>query len=279
MKTVKNIDTTQNTEDVEKNIANIKHKFIVISGKGGVGKTTVSVSLAYSLALKGYEVGLLDVDIHGPNVNKMVGLANEAITGDGIRMNPIKVLPNLKVVSTASIIDDPDTPIIWRGPLKMKLIRQFLADVNWGYLDYLIIDSPPGTGDEPLSVVQLINDLDGAIVVTTPQEVALLDARKSIQFAKKLGIPFIGIVENMSGLVCPHCSKNIDLFGTGGGKRAAIDMGVTFLGEIPMDPEVIKLCDKGKAFAAFEKNSVVAAGIIKVAEVIEKYVESQNAVL
>jgi ATP-binding protein involved in chromosome partitioning len=274
----KNNEIKQLSDEVEKNIANIKHKFIVISGKGGVGKTTVSVSLAYCLALKGYEVGLLDVDIHGPNVNKMVGLTNETITGDGIRMNPIKVLPNLKVISTASIIDNPDTPIIWRGPLKMKLIRQFLVDVNWGSLDYLIVDSPPGTGDEPLSAVQLINDLDGAIVVTTPQEVALLDARKSIQFAKQLGIPFIGIVENMSGLICPHCSKNIDLFGTGGGKRAATDMGVTFLGEIPMDPEVIKLCDKGKAFAVLEKNSVVSESIMKITEVIDKYIKSQNVV-
>jgi Mrp family chromosome partitioning ATPase len=277
--TEKNNEIKQLSDEVEKNIANIKHKFIVISGKGGVGKTTVSVCLAYSLALKGYEVGLLDVDIHGPNVNKMVGLTNETLIGDGIRMNPIKVLPNLKVISTASIIDNPDIPIIWRGPLKMKLIRQFLADVNWGSLDYLIVDSPPGTGDEPLSVVQLISDLDGAIVVTTPQEVALLDARKSIQFAKKLGIPFIGVVENMSGLICPHCKKNIDLFGKGGGKRAAKEMNVNFLGEIPMDLEVIKLCDKGKALAVLEKNSVVSESIMKITEVIDKYVKSQNVVL
>ena len=279
MVTEKNNEIKQLSDEVEKNIANIKHKFIVISGKGGVGKTTVSVCLAYSLALKGYEVGLLDVDIHGPNVNKMVGLTNETLIGDGIRMNPIKVLPNLKVISTASIIDNPDIPIIWRGPLKMKLIRQFLADVNWGSLDYLIVDSPPGTGDEPLSVVQLISDLDGAIVVTTPQEVALLDARKSIQFAKKLGIPFIGVVENMSGLICPHCKKNIDLFGKGGGKRAAKEMNVNFLGEIPMDLEVIKLCDKGKALAVLEKNSVVSESIMKITEVIDKYVKSQNVVL
>ena len=271
-------ENKQLSEDVEKNIANIKHKFIVISGKGGVGKTTVSVSLAYCLALRGYEVGLLDVDIHGPNVNKMVGLENEALTGDGLRINPIKVLHNLKVISTASIIEDPDAPIIWRGPLKMKLIRQFLTDVNWGYLDYLIVDSPPGTGDEPLSVVQLINDLDGAIIVTTPQEVALLDVRKSIQFAKKLNIPFIGLIENMSSLVCPHCKKDIDLFGTGGGKKAAKDMRISFLGEIPMDPEVIKLCDKGKVLAALEKNSVVSESIIRITEVIEKYVKSQNIV-
>ena len=278
MVTKEKIENKQLPEDIEKNIANIKHKFIVISGKGGVGKTTVSVSLAYSLALKGYEVGLLDVDIHGPNVNKMVGLGNETLTGDGVRINPIKVLDNLKVMSTASIIDDPDSPIIWRGPLKMKLIKQFLTDVNWGSLDYLIVDSPPGTGDEPLSIVQLINDLDGAIVVTTPQEVAILDARKSIQFAKKLNIPFIGVIENMSGLVCPYCNKNIDLFGKGGGKRAAKDMDANFLGEIPMDPEVIKLCDKGKVLKALEKDSIVSESLIKITEVIDRFVKSQNIV-
>jgi ATP-binding protein involved in chromosome partitioning len=274
---INNKDTgiTEIADEVGKNIASIKHKFIVISGKGGVGKTTVSVSLAYSLALKGHKVGLLDVDIHGPNVNKMMGLEKTAINGDGARINPINVLPNLKVISTASIIDDPDKPIIWRGPLKMKLIRQFLSDVNWGELDYLIIDSPPGTGDEPLSVVQLINDLDGAIVVTTPQEVALLDARKTIQFAKQLNIPFIGLVENMSGLVCPHCKKNIDLYGTGRAKKAAIEMGVTFLGEIPMVPEVIKACDRGKALEILDKDSAVLAGITGVADAVEKYKKSK----
>lgn len=276
MASVKDTEGKQLSEDVGKNIAGVKHKFIVMSGKGGVGKTTVSVSLAYALALKGYNVGLLDVDIHGPNVNKMVGLENKPLTGDGIKINPIKVLDNLEVISTASILDSPDTPVIWRGPLKMKLINQFLADVNWGSLDYLIIDSPPGTGDEPLSVIQLIEDLDGAIIVTTPQEVALLDARKSIQFARKLNVPFIGLVENMSGLICPHCNKKIDLFGKGGGRKAAKEMGVNFLGEVPMDPDVIKLCDMGKIFKAFEKNTPVSVSIIKLAEIIEKYIRSRN---
>jgi len=274
--TERNLETKQMSEDTERNIANIKHKFIVISGKGGVGKTTLAVTLAYSLALKGYNVGLLDVDIHGPNVNKMVGLENERLTGDGTRLNPIKVLHNLKVVSTASIIEDPDTPVIWRGPLKMKLIKQFLTDVNWGSLDYLIVDSPPGTGDEPLSVIQLIPDLDGAIVVTTPQEVALLDARKTIQFAKALNVPFIGLVENMSGLICPYCNKKINLFGTGGAKRAAKDMGITFLDEILMDPEVIKLCDEGKVQKVVEKNSLVSKSIKKITEIIDNYIKSQN---
>jgi len=191
-------------------------------------------------------------------------------------MMPAKVLHNLKVVSTASIIEDPDMPIIWRGPLKMKLIRQFLADVDWGYLDYLIVDSPPGTGDEPLSVIQLISNLDGAIVVTTPQEVALLDARKSIQFAKTLNVPYIGVVENMSGFVCPHCNRNIDLFGTGNAKKAAQEMGVPFLGEIPLDPDIVKLCDDGKAFVVFKRNSNISDHFEKIAAVIEKYSQTKD---
>ncbi|MBN2073028.1 MAG: Mrp/NBP35 family ATP-binding protein [Actinobacteria bacterium] len=276
---VGNDENKQLSDEVGKNIAGIKHKFIVMSGKGGVGKTTVSVSLAYSLALRGHGVGLLDVDIHGPNVNKMLGLENKPLTTTGTKINPIKVFDNMEVVSTASIIEDPDTPIIWRGPLKMKLIKQFLGEVNWGPLDYLIIDSPPGTGDEPLSVVQLISDLDGAIIVTTPQEVALLDARKSIQFAKKLNVPFIGLVENMSGLICPHCGKKIDLFGEGTARETAEKMNVVYLGEIPMDPEVIKLCDSGKLFESLDKESAAAKNIMKLAEVIEKYSDSQKKAL
>ena len=262
------IDTSN--EDMKRNIADIKHKFIVMSGKGGVGKTTVSVSIAYCLALKGYEVGLLDVDIHGPNVNKMVGLPNGEITGDGIKINPQMILKNLKIISTASIMDDPDAPIIWRGPLKMKLIKQFLTDVNWGKLDYLIIDSPPGTGDEPLSVIQLIGDVDGAIIVTTPQEVALLDARKSIEFAKKLNIGFIGLIENMSGLICPHCKQNIDLFKRGSGIKTADNTGIKFLGDIPIEPEFIQLCDEGKIFEALNKDLIASKNIKKIAEKIEK---------
>jgi ATP-binding protein involved in chromosome partitioning len=270
------IEKENTTEDIEKNIANIKHKFIVISGKGGVGKTTVAVSIACTMALKGYQVGIMDVDIHGPNVNKMMGIKDSGLTGDGIKINPVKVLDNLKVISTASILDSPDTPVIWRGPLKMKLIRQFLSEVNWGKLDYLIIDSPPGTGDEPLSVIQLISDIDGAIVVSTPQEVALLDARKSIQFAKKLNVPFIGLIENMNGLICPYCNKKIDLFGTGRAKKTAKELNIMFLGDIPMKPEVIRLGDKGKIIQAIKTKSDVSEAIMKITEYIIKYAESKD---
>lgn len=268
------------SEDIElkKNISNIKRKLMVISGKGGVGKTTISVNLAYALALKGYKVGLLDVDIHGPNVVKLLGIDNERLTGGGdSKINPIKLSDNLKVISTASMIENSDTPVIWRGPLKMKIINQFLRDVNWGELDYLIIDSPPGTGDEPLSVVQLIKDLSGVIVVTTPQEVAMLDSRKSIQFARQLNIPYIGIIENMSGFICPYCSKEINLFGKGGGEKAASELGIDFLGDIPIDKEIVDLSDSGKAFIKHgDKGSIAFKKFEKIVKSIESIFNSNR---
>lgn len=255
--------------ELEENISNIKQKLMIISGKGGVGKTTVAVNLAYSLSLKGYKVGLLDVDIHGPNVVKLLGIENKKLTGSGdSKINPIKLSENLKVVSTASMLEDSDTPLIWRGPLKMKVISQFLKDVNWGELDYLIIDSPPGTGDEPLSVAQLIKDLSGVIVVTTPQEVAMLDSRKSIQFARQLNIPYIGIIENMSGFTCPHCGKEIDLFNKGGGKKAADELDVEFLGDIPIDKEIVDLSDSGSVFVKYGNTG--SAAFKKIEEVVKR---------
>ncbi|MGM0367347.1 MAG: P-loop NTPase [Actinomycetota bacterium] len=235
-------------EKVAKNMARVKNKFLIFSGKGGVGKTTVSVNLSYNLHQKGYRVGLLDVDIHGPNVIKMLGLENRRITGQEDRINPIELVEGFKVMSTASILENKDTPIIWRGPLKMKLIQQFLSDVSWGELDFLIVDAPPGTGDEPLSIAQLLPDLSGGIVVTTPQQVAIIDARKSIQFARQLKISYIGVIENMSGFLCPHCGKEVNLFKTGGGKEVAEDMGVDFLGSIPFDTKIMESSDEGKIY-------------------------------
>ena len=263
-------------KELKKNISNIKNKFIIISGKGGVGKTTIAVNLAYSLAMKGYDVGVLDVDIHGPNICKMFGADNKRLTSTNSKINPIQILDNLKIVSTASLIETPDTPVIWRGPLKMKVISQFLRDVNWGKLDYLIIDAPPGTGDEPLSVAQLIPDLNGAIVVTTPQEVAVLDSRKSIQFAKKLNIPYIGVIENMSGFICPHCGKEINLFKKGGGIKAAEELHVDFLGDIPFELDMVELSDNGKVFVEYKKNSIISKKVNKIAEEIEAVVNSSN---
>ena len=269
-------DGVNEDKELKKNISNIKNKFIIISGKGGVGKTTVAVNLAYSLAMKGYDVGVLDVDIHGPNICKMFGVDNKRLTSSNSKINPIKILDNLKIISTASLIETPDTPVIWRGPLKMKVISQFLRDVNWGKLDYLIIDAPPGTGDEPLSVAQLIPDLNGAIVVTTPQEVAVLDSRKSIQFAKKLNIPYIGVIENMSGFICPYCGREINLFKKGGGIKAAEELHVDFLGDIPFELDMVELSDNGKVFVKYKKNSIISKKVNKIAEEIEVVVNSSN---
>ena len=243
---------------LEENLSKIKNKLIVISGKGGVGKTTVAVNLAYGLAIKGKKTGILDVDIHGPNIAKMLGIENTRLIASGSGIEPVKVLDNLKAISLALMIRDQDQPIIWRGPLKMITIKQLLADVNWGELDYLIIDSPPGTGDEPLSVCQLIPNLNGAVIVTTPQDVAILDSRKSVGFAKQLKIPFVGIIENMSGFICPHCGEEIDLFGKGGGEKAALDLAVPFLGSIPIESDIARSGDSGQPFIHFREGTLTA---------------------
>lgn len=206
----------------------IKHKIVVLSGKGGVGKSTVSANLALSLAEKGYEVGLLDSDIPGPSIPKMLGLGDKKPEPSKVGITPVIALPKLKVMSMGFLIHDKDAPVIWRGPMKMGAIKQLLGDVNWGYLDYLIIDLPPGTGNEPLSIAQLIPDNDGAVVVTTPQDIALVSVRKSINFVKKMNMPVIGIVENMSGFKCPRCNKDIDFFKTGGALKASKDFNVPF---------------------------------------------------
>jgi Mrp family chromosome partitioning ATPase len=234
--------------DVKKNIQKIKNKIIIMSGKGGVGKSTVATNLAFSLSMRGAEVGLLDVDITGPNIPKMLNIENEKLQAENGGIIPIILPPHLKIMSMAFLLKDKDTPVIWRGPLKMQAIQQFLAKVAWGNLDYLIIDLPPGTGDEPLSIAQLIPNSTGAVIVTTPQDVALLDSRKAMNFAKTLKMPIIGIIENMSVLSCPHCRKNIALFKKNGGAKAAKDFNVPFLGKIPIDPKIVETCDNGKPF-------------------------------
>jgi ATP-binding protein involved in chromosome partitioning len=225
-------------------MARIAHKILVLSGKGGVGKSTVAVNLALSLMLAGKRVGLLDVDIHGPSVPRMLGLEGETILTEGQTMLPVQ-LGDLKVMSIGFLLRNPDDAVIWRGPMKMAVIKQFLMDVKWGDLDYLVVDAPPGTGDEPLSICQLMENADGAIVVTTPQEVALAAVRKSITFCQKLDLPVLGVVENMSGFVCPGCGERVEIFGTGGGERLAKEMKVPFLGRIPIDPEVTVSGDAG----------------------------------
>jgi len=260
----------QQEKRLKENLSKIKSKLVVMSGKGGVGKTTVSVNLAYGLAIKGYKTGILDIDIHGPNIAKMLGIEDVKLMNSDLGIEPASVLPNLKAISLALIGYSPDQPVIWRGPLKMIAIKQLLSDVNWGELDYLIIDSPPGTGDEPLSICQLIPDMDGAIVVTTPQDVAILDSRKSVLFAEQLKVPVTGIIENMSGFTCPHCGKEVDLFGIGGGEKAARDLKVPFLGRIPLEPLMIKSGDSGKPFIHFNKDRNTAKILDEIIEKILK---------
>ena len=226
-------------------LCRIQHKIVVLSGKGGVGKSTVAVNLATALALHGLRVGLLDVDIHGPSVPTMLGLEGESLKGNPGELFPVE-FGGLKVMSLALLqIDDA---VIWRGPMKMGVIKQFLTDVNWGDLDYLIIDAPPGTGDEPLSLCQLIQPLTGAVIVTTPQKIAAIDVRKSISFCRRVNVPVLGVVENMSGFVCPKCGELTQILPEGGGRKIASDMKVPFLGAIPIDPGIAQSGDTGKVF-------------------------------
>jgi len=228
-------------------LCRIQKKIVVLSGKGGVGKSTVAVNLATALALNGLRVGLLDVDIHGPSVPTMLGLENETLKGGPEGLFPVE-FGGLKIMSLGFLLQNPDDAVIWRGPMKMGVIKQFLTDVQWGDLDYLIVDAPPGTGDEPLSICQLIQPLDGAVIVTTPQKVAAIDVRKSISFCRRLAVPVLGVIENMSGFVCPKCGEVTQILPTGGGKKIAEDMEVNFLGAIPMDPAIAQSGDTGKVF-------------------------------
>jgi len=231
-----------------------KHTILVLSGKGGVGKSTVAANLALSLSLQGRRTGLLDADFHGPSIPKMLGLEGRKLAMENDRILPVS-LGELKVISVDFMLEQRTDPVIWRGPMKMNVIKQLLEEVAWEELDYLVIDSPPGTGDEPLSVAQLVPDPTGALIVTTPQDVSTSDVRRSISFCRAVDLPVLGVVENMSGLVCPHCGESIDLFGRGGGERMSGEMDVPFLGRIPIDPAIVKSGDTGKPFAYWESRS------------------------
>ncbi len=232
-------------EQAQCNLMRIKNKLIVMSGKGGVGKSSVATYLSLVLAQKGYQVGLMDIDLHGPSIPKMLGLHGILNTSPDQKILPHEYRPNLKVVSIESLLEDTDTAVIWRGPLKHGVIQQFLADCKWDELDFLVVDCPPGTGDEPLSIAKLIPDAK-ALIVTTPQEVALADVRKSINFCRKVNLEIAGLVENMSGLFCPHCNEFIPIFSSGGGKATSERMKIEFLGSLPFDPAVVQGGDKGR---------------------------------
>lgn len=242
----RNMDARQQQEEmaIKTSLSKIKHKIFVLSGKGGVGKSSVSANLAASLSKKGYKTGLMDVDVHGPSIAQMLGLTGIMDISENQLLLPKQVNGNLKVVSVQSLMQDQDQAIIWRGPAKTGMIKQFVSSVDWGELDFLIIDAPPGTGDEPLTVVQTIPEALG-VIVTTPQEVALADIRKSISFCKTVRLKTLGIVENMAGFKCPHCNEHIDLFSSGGGEKTAKAQGLEFLGSIPFDTQVVVSGDKG----------------------------------
>ncbi len=243
-------------EEVKASLSRIKHKLVIMSGKGGVGKTSTSVNLAIALARRGYKVGLMDVDLHGPDVPRVLGLTAMLGLSANQKVDPLRFNANLKVVSIESLMASKDDAVIWRGPMKFSAIRQFISDVDWGELDFLLIDSPPGTGDEPLTVAQTIPDAK-AVIVTTPQEVSLADVRKSISFCHTLKMEIFGLVENMSGFICPHCNEKVDIFGTGGGEKTAREARIDFLGSIPLDPQVVTCGDSGKSYQETYPQSAV----------------------
>jgi ATP-binding protein involved in chromosome partitioning len=231
------------------NLDNIKNKIMVFSGKGGVGKSTIAVNLAYGLAMMGRKVGLLDADLHGPSLARMTGTegSRASATADK-KIVPVRLHDNFHALSIAYLIEDPDAALIWRGPLKMGALKDMIQNTEWGELDYLIVDCPPGTGDEPLSVAQLLEKVDGAIVVSTAQDISVIDVRRSLDFAQKLGIPVLGIVENMSFIECPHCSQRIELFEGEGISKALIDYNLDLLAKMPFDRNIAISCDKGRPF-------------------------------
>jgi Mrp family chromosome partitioning ATPase len=254
---------------INRSLGKIKNKILVMSGKGGVGKSTVSVNLALGLANMGYQVGLMDVDLHGPDVVRMLDLKGtlEPPASPDALVAPLKYNGHLKVVSLEYMMRDRDEAIIWRGPLKIQAIRQFVSDMDWGELDYLIIDAPPGTGDEPLSVAQTIPHVK-AVVVTTPQKVALADVRKSINFCKTVKVEIAGVVENMSGFVCPHCNQTVDIFKSGGGEELARELELPFLGKIPMDPKVVMAGDDGQPYLSSDNDSPATRAFAQVVSAV-----------
>jgi ATP-binding protein involved in chromosome partitioning len=254
----------------------VKHKIMVMSGKGGVGKTTVAANLAFALGMRDLDVGLMDADIHGPDIPKILGVEDKRPEVTEKKILPIPITSRLKTMSIGFLLPNRDSPIIWRGPMKMNAIRQFISDVDWGELDYMIIDLPPGTGDEPLSVAQLIKDVDGSIIVTTPQDLALLDSRKAVNFSGVLKVPVIGIIENMSGFICPHCGNKINIFKYGGGERAAQELAVPFLGRVPLDPKMVEAADSGTPFV-LEKESKIRETFEEIVEQVRAFVEGKQA--
>jgi ATP-binding protein involved in chromosome partitioning len=258
-------------------MAKIKHKIAIISGKGGVGKSTVTVNLATAFAAHGHvnSVGILDADITGPCVPKILGIKGERLQSGPPGIFPATGPLGIRVVSMDFLLPTDESPVIWRGPLKMKAIQQFLSDIVWGELDFLFIDLPPGTGDEPLSVMQLLPEMDGVVIVTIPSEVSQIVVKKAVTFAKQLAIPVIGILENMSGFVCPKCGERFEIFSSGGGMRIADDLHVPFLGTIPIDPEICEDSDRGTPFVVEHPNSPASEAFMDVYKKVQDFLKQE----
>ena len=259
----------QDTE-IKERLKHIKNKLLVMSGKGGVGKSSVAAYLSVAIAKKGFKVGLMDVDLHGPSIARLLGLKGNLEPGSNEKARPIKYLPNMEVISIEALMgENKDTATIWRGPLKIGVIRQFISDIEWMDLDYMIIDAPPGTGDEPLTVAQTIPDAK-ALIVTTPQEISLADVRKSINFCHQVNMEILGLIENMSGLECPHCGETIDLFKMNGGSLTAKKENLRLLATLPFDPEVVKKGDVGNMDLLDNDKAIITKKINKmVDEIVE----------
>jgi len=254
-------------------MAKIKNKLAVLSGKGGVGKSTITANLAIALARKGHKVGVLDADIHGPSIPKILGMRGQELTAGRIEdlgVFPAKGPLDIRAISMDFLLPNDETPVIWRGPMKMGAIRQFLADVAWGDLDFLLVDLPPGTGDEPLSIMQLIPDIDGILMVTAPSEVSQIVVKRAIGFTRELRVPLIGIIENMSGFVCPKCGAEFDILGTGGGQKISEELSVPFLGKIPIDQRICEDSDRGTPFIIEHPDAPAAKAFMRAVDKIEE---------
>ena len=270
-------EMAERNERIAENMKNVDHKIVVMSGKGGVGKSTVAANLATEFAREGYDVGLMDCDMHGPSIPKIVGIDyDQKMTGTDSTIDPVTTEAGLKVISLGPLLPEKDSPVVWRGPLKMRTIQQFLGDVAWGDLDFLFFDLPPGTGDEPLSIAQLVPDPTGAVIVTTPQKVALQTIRRSVNFAKEVDLPVLGIIENMSGFVCPHCGKDVNIFHSGGGEDLSEELDIPFLGRIPLNQEIVESGETGKPIV-LNKESDPAKAFQKIVEKVKNSLDQDSS--
>lgn len=261
---------------IAQRMKDIQYKIVVMSNKGGVGKSTVTTNLGISFAKRGYRVGIADADIHGPNIPMMLGVEGKRLKGSEEGILPLEVLPNLKVASLSFLIEDPSMPVIWRDSAKWDFLCELMGSICWGNLNYLLVDLPPGTGNEAISIIELIGKVDGSVIVTTPQEVVLLDVKKSVLFSRDSNVPVIGVVENMSVLKCPHCCERIEVFKTGGGEKICRELGIEFLGKIPLDPIITEKCDRGEPIAARDDDSDVVKAFDAIADKCELFLSSQK---